>query len=153
MVEYGYIENGFLKSRIIEPIQVKYKDEKTGYIKARIKTVEEQIKELDATWKPVDSVDENKRITDDGYIIRLVPYDAGDRISYNYIKVFDYQKVNKHIQDLKNALSDSDYKVAKCNEANLLGEPLPYDINSLHEDRQSKRDQINQLQTLLNQKQ
>jgi hypothetical protein len=153
MVEYGYMDNGFLRSRIIEPRKVNYKDEKTGNIKTRIKSVEEQLKELDAAWKPVDPVDESKRVTDEGYIIRLVPYDAGDHISYNYVRVFDTQKVMTQIKDLKRSLAESDYKVAKCNEANLLGEPLPYDINALHSERQSKRDQVNQLQILLNQKQ
>lgn len=40
-------------------------------------------------------------------------------------------------------LGSSDYKIIKCMEAFLCGEPLPYDIVSLHAERQGLRDIIN----------
>lgn len=40
-------------------------------------------------------------------------------------------------------LNSSDYKIIKCMEAFLCGEPLPYDIVSLHAERQGLRDIIN----------
>lgn len=42
-------------------------------------------------------------------------------------------------------LNNSDYKIIKCMEAFLCGEPLPYDINTLHTERERFRDTINKL--------
>lgn len=148
MEQYGYIENGYLKAKNIEPLTERYKD-KDGTVKTRIVTIQAQIDQLGSEWKPVDQVDESKLHTDDGYIIYVEPYDTGDHISYNYIKKFDYQKINKQIQELKQALSDSDYKITKCYEANLLGKELPYDMVELHNERETKRLQINELEAKL----
>ena len=49
------------------------------------------------------------------------------------------------VEDMKKDLASSDYKVIKCMECYLLGKELPYDINALHEERQSKRDKINEV--------
>ena len=46
-------------------------------------------------------------------------------------------------------LSATDYKVIKCAEAKLLGEDLPYDIKTLHAERQAVRDKINAIQSEL----
>lgn len=59
------------------------------------------------------------------------------------------------IADLKSKLSSNaspigDYTINKCVECNLLGLPLPYDLEELHRKRQSVRDQINELQDQLN---
>lgn len=40
-------------------------------------------------------------------------------------------------------LIDSDYKVIKCMEAYLCGEPLPYDIIELHKERDAEREIVN----------
>lgn len=40
-------------------------------------------------------------------------------------------------------LAEEDYKVIKCMEAFLCGEPLPYDIAALHAERQELREVIN----------
>jgi hypothetical protein len=147
MMEYGYIdENGHLRSRFLQPIVYKMKN---GTMESTI-TVDDQIKELGPGWKPVDSVDENKRKSDDdGYVIRLVPYDAGDHIAYDYIKVKDVQAIKKHIIALKQSLTDGDYKIVKCFEANLLGEELPYDMAKLHKDREALRSEINEWEVKL----
>lgn len=50
------------------------------------------------------------------------------------------------IMELKAELSATDYKIIKCSECNLAGEPLPYDINELHATRQAIRDEINELE-------
>lgn len=47
---------------------------------------------------------------------------------------------------LKSQLSDTDYKILKCSECSLLGIELPYDIATLHTERQAIRDQINALE-------
>nr|UWI05916.1 MAG: hypothetical protein [Bacteriophage sp.] len=129
MAKYGYIENGFLRAREVE---------------------QGQVQNLSSEWKPVDDIDESKTISDDGnYTIRLVPYDNGNRISFNYEKVVNTTKIQGEIDAIKAELSETDYQVIKCYEASLVGEELPYDIKALHEDRNEKRAQINELETNL----
>ena len=127
MAKYGYIENGFLRAREVE---------------------QGQVQNLSSDWKPVDDIDESKTISDDeNYTIRLVPYDNGNRISFNYEKVVNTTKIQGEIDAIKAELSETDYQVIKCYEASLVGEELPYDIKALHEDRNEKRAQINALET------
>lgn len=129
MAKYGYIENGFLRAREVE---------------------QGQVQNLSSEWKPVDDIDESKTISDDeNYTIRLVPYDNGNRISFNYEKVVNTTKIQGEIDAIKAELSETDYQVIKCYEASLVGEELPYDIKALHEDRNDKRAQINALETNL----
>lgn len=129
MAKYGYIENGFLRAREVE---------------------QGQVQNLSSEWKPVDDIDESKTISDDdNYTIRLVPYDNGNRISFNYEKVVNTTKIQGEIDAIKAELSETDYQVIKCYEASLVGEELPYDIKVLHEDRNEKRAQINALETNL----
>ena len=129
MAKYGYIENGFLRAREVG---------------------QGQVQNLSSEWKPVDDIDESKTISDDdNYTIRLVPYDNGNRISFNYEKVVNTTKIQGEIDAIKAELSETDYQVIKCYEASLVGEELPYDIKALHEDRNEKRAQINALETNL----
>lgn len=129
MAKYGYIENGFLRAREVE---------------------QGQVQNLSSEWKPVDDIDESNTISDDdNYTIRLVPYDNGNRISFNYEKVVNTTKIQGEIDAIKAELSETDYQVIKCYEASLVGEELPYDIKALHEDRNEKRAQINALETNL----
>ena len=129
MAKYGYIENGFLRAREVE---------------------QGQVQNLSSDWKPVDDIDESKTISDDdNYTIRLVPYDNGNRISFNYEKVVNTTKIQGEVDAIKAELSETDYQVIKCYEASLVGEELPYDIKALHEDRNEKRAQINALETNL----
>lgn len=50
------------------------------------------------------------------------------------------------INELKDELNSTDYKIIKCSECSLAGVELPYDINSLHAERQALRDEINELE-------
>lgn len=146
MIEYGYIENGFLKSRILEPYTVKEQKE-NGDIVNRTVSISEQIELLSPEYKPVDAVDEKlMNCDDDNYTIRLEPFDNGDRISFNYVKVVNNFKFRSQINALKDELAATDYQVIKCYEASLLGEPLPYDIKALHSSRNEIRTRINQYQ-------
>lgn len=52
----------------------------------------------------------------------------------------------ERIDELKQQLTDTDYKIIKCSEYQLAGLDLPYDIVALHAQRQSIRDEINQLE-------
>lgn len=155
MVEYGHItKEGYLHSKILETFTEKYKDE-NGETKERIVSIEEQAAQLALQgWKQVDLINEDEMKTDNDYNVTMIPYDAGNRISYKYEKSLDAQYLRSKIKDLKKRLSSSDsdigdYKITKCYEASLAGEPLPYDIKSLREERQKIRDEINRLEDLL----
>ena len=50
------------------------------------------------------------------------------------------------IECLKSELQESDYKVIKCAEALTIGAEMPYDVASLHKERQALRDKINELE-------
>ena len=51
------------------------------------------------------------------------------------------------IESLKSELQESDYKVIKCAEAMAVGADMPYDVASLHNERQALRDKINELES------
>lgn len=51
------------------------------------------------------------------------------------------------IERLKSELQASDYKVIKCAEAMAVGADMPYDVASLHDERQALRDKINELES------
>ena len=51
------------------------------------------------------------------------------------------------IELLKSELQESDYKVIKCAEALTIGAEMPYDVESLHNERQALRDKINKLES------
>ena len=51
------------------------------------------------------------------------------------------------IERLKSELQESDYKVIKCAEAMAVVAEMPYDVASLHNERQTLRDKINELES------
>lgn len=154
MVEYGSIENGYLVSKILEEYNEKYRDE-DGEIRERCVSVEEQINTLlGLGWKPVDPVDESKLNCEENYSVHLEPYDAGNKISYQYVKRFNTRNVQKRISELKKSLTSNDsdigdYRITKCYEASLIGEDMPYNVSELHKKRQEVRDEINKLEALI----
>lgn len=151
MVEYGYIEDGlYLVSKILRDYVESYRDD-NDEIKHRTVTVEDQITEYAKNgYKPVDPIDEKKLSEcEENYIYRLQPYDAGDRITYEYVKLFDIQKFKSEIKRLKESLSENDYKITKCMEATLLGLELPYNIQDVHLENQAMRDRINEIEDFI----
>lgn len=54
------------------------------------------------------------------------------------------------IGHLKTLLNETDYKIIKCSEYQLNQLPLPYDIATLHSQRQAIRDEINLLENEVN---
>lgn len=54
------------------------------------------------------------------------------------------------IAQLEEALRSNDYKVIKCFEAQAVGGTMPYDIASLHAEREQARSEINELQKKFN---
>ena len=95
-------------------------------------------------------------------INELPPYKTiEEQISCKYEKgkwIFDeekYQEIQNQksaeekeqkIVELQSQLNETDYKIIKCNEYSLAGLELPYDVSTLHKERQAIRDKINQLQ-------
>lgn len=154
MVEYGYInEGGYLVSKILEEYVEKYCDDEDGEIKERVISIEDQINTL-IGWKPVDLVDNDKLQCPENYSVRIVPYDAGDKISYNYEQRFNSRIVQEKISDLKNSLTSNDsnigdYRITKCYEASLMGTEMPYNVSELYQKRQNVRDEINRLEELI----
>ena len=108
-IEYGYIDDyGCLRSRFLLPISetVRNEDGTTDIVEV---SVEQQLARLSGTWKPVDHVDEARMVSEDpDFVIVLSPYDAGDRIAYNYLSKFDRKGVMRRIQALKDKLSSTD---------------------------------------------
>ena len=52
----------------------------------------------------------------------------------------------RRVGELKRLLADTDYKVIKCAEAQILGLDMPYDIENLQANRQAWREEINELE-------
>ena len=149
MTEYGYIENGYLRAIELTP-QIYKRKQEDGTVASVEVSIEEQIAALPDIWKPVEPIDESQMIADDeDCIVVPIPYDAGDCIKYRYERKFDTQKVRKQIQDLKDNLAATDYRVTKCYEASMTSRALPYDLEPLLEKRQSARDKINELEAKL----
>ena len=67
------------------------------------------------------------------------------QISVNEQVVDDNGLLLSEIERLKSELQESDYKVIKCAEATAVGAEMPYDVESLHNERQALRDKINKL--------
>lgn len=128
MKEYGYMEGGYLRSRFV---------------------TDEEIDNLDKIYKPVETIDESRLKHEIGIVVVPMPYDAGDRIAYNYVERLDSGGIRQEIKRLKQALTETDYKVLKCYEASLVGGTMPYDIGSVHTERQGFRDKINALEDKL----
>ena len=56
------------------------------------------------------------------------------------------QESEQRIWELKDQLAQGDYKIIKCAEAQLTGEPMPYDIEALVAERNAMRAEINELE-------
>ena len=94
----------------------------------------------------------------------FLPYEETEKpetpenvIPHNYTRSYEEQEGKivlvwkaypnyEAIKQLKEKLASTDYKVIKCNEASLLGSPLPYDMAEVHRERQEIRDEINRLE-------
>ena len=145
-MRYGYFEDGFLRVVNLEPEVRNYK-QPDGTIRKVTVSIEEQLTERTERLKPIDDLDEETmEAATEGHLVIPTPYDAGDRISFRYTTIVDKKFYNSQIQVLKQQLEDGDYKVTKCYEASLVGEPAPYDIQQLHTERQTLRAQINELE-------
>ena len=80
---------------------------------------------------------------------KKVLFNTQESDSEEYKISIDEQQANIHmeIERLKSELQESDYKVIKCVEAMAVGVDMPYDVESLHNERQALRDKINELES------
>ena len=72
-----------------------------------------------------------------------------DKVVQHYKVVSDIAYYQRKIDNNLVLLDKTDYKITKCYEYFLAGKPLPYNINALHEERQAFRDEINKLETTI----
>lgn len=87
-------EFGFLEGKEVSDYCQSYQGT-DGKIHQKIITAEDQTKDLLIQgWKPVDDIDESKLECEEGYVVRAIPYDAGDHIAFKYEKVPDAQMLS-----------------------------------------------------------
>ena len=58
------------------------------------------------------------------------------------------QQREARIWELKDLLAQGDYKIIKCAEAQLTGEPMPYNVAELVAERNAMRQEINALEAM-----
>lgn len=78
-------------------------------------------------------------------VVKMIAEDA--QIVDNEQVVDDNGLLLSEIERLKSELQESDYKVIKCAEAMAVDAEMPYDVASLHNERQALRDKINELES------
>ena len=79
------------------------------------------------------------RYRDEGY----------QRVGYYELIDNSSEKVAAEIERLKSELTATDYQVIKSYEYVLKGQPLPYDLNSIHSERQQLRNRIGELEQII----
>lgn len=111
----------------------------------------------DCYKKEIEDFNSYKRYTE------TIPEGAGELDSYEFffteteneiVRNFriiknDKRKVTEKINELKQKIADTDWKVVRCYEASLMNEDMPYNVKELGEYRASIRSEIKQLQELL----
>ena len=87
----------------------------------------------------------NTRINGKRAVVKMQAEET--QIAVNEQVVDDNGLLLSEIERLKSELQESDYKVIKCAEAMTIGAEMPYDVASLHKERQALRDKINKLES------
>lgn len=100
----------------------------------------------------VPSIDENHEVIEVGEELYYKIKIGNRRVDYWEVEVVDEEADHRQmrIDELQSFLDNSDYKVLKNLEYEHLGKPIPYDIEELHTERESWRDEINQLRGDIN---
>lgn len=101
--------------------------------------------------------DENIKYNYDIYRINVCYNDdVINNLEKNYDKYLDIavnrekkENATEEIPRLQEQLNNTDYKIIKCSECQLVGLEMPYDIKELHLTRQKLRDKINELQEII----
>jgi hypothetical protein len=126
-------------------------------LELRLSIEDEFSKRIDKLGEFKDLVEEPSSDKDLGELDVLLPVYRQDRKSGKVIRSWKVEKnssslVLNKIDNLKKNLTKSDVKLNKYLEAQLLGTEMPYDVKSLISERQAQRDEINRLETLLENK-
>jgi len=79
-------------------------------------------------------------LADNGWLEVVPPTPTEEKIAR--------QQREQRIWALKDQLAQGDYKIIKCAEAQLTGEPMPYDITTLVAERNAMRAEINELEAM-----
>ena len=85
-------------------------------------------------------------------VVESMP-DIGGIVDGSYESVIKYavlmsnEVLSNQVMVLEGKLAESDYKIIKMYEYNLVGMSTDYDINELHLERQTLRSQINELRS------
>ena len=143
-VIYGWFENGCLRTVELEDRIQRFNDE-NGVRKEITVSVDHYIEVAKAQGlKPVDPLDTERMEThEEDYITLAEAVEYEDHIGWNYRDEPDFPKFKREIKSLQDELASTDYRVIKCYEASLVGDPMPYDIQDLRTSRQAIRDRIN----------
>jgi coenzyme F420-reducing hydrogenase beta subunit len=72
------------------------------------------------------------------------------RIITSFEQILDIEGIKQKIDNLIKEVAATDYQVRKCQEYALVGKPLPYDIQAIHEEAEPTREKIRALEALLN---
>lgn len=72
--------------------------------------------------------------------------DLNSKFAIKNTKVREVYADAKTLQALQTQLSESDYKIIKCYEYSLVGLDLPYDIEALHSERETLREEIRKIE-------
>lgn len=146
-VIYGWFENGCLRTVELDDRIQRFNDE-NGVQREITVSVDHYIEIARAQGlKPVDPIDQVRMEThEEDYVVLAKAVEYPDRIGWSYRDVPDLQKLRKQIRNLQDEIASTDYRVIKCYEASLVGDPVPYDIQELRTSRQAIRDRINALE-------
>ena len=112
-------------------------------------TQEELLEMVEQGWREIIDVEKPSYNEDIEYLHRYVKIEDDGSYKNVYVVMTDRDKAVNQISLLKQQLADTDYKVIKNMEAQLVNEELPYDSVALHGERQALRDKINELEELL----
>lgn len=145
-VIYGWFENGCLRTVELEDKIQRYDED--GVTKEITISVDHYIEVARSQGlKPVDPIDQERMEThEEDYVVLAEAVEHEDRIGWIYRNVPDILKLRKQIKKLQDEIASTDYRVIKCYEASLVGDPIPYNIQELRTSRQAIRDSINAIE-------
>lgn len=150
------LENNGITDKAIFSIKKKKKrnEKDNEKLKLRLTVEDEFSKRIDELDEFKELIEEDSTLTDLGELDINLAFYTYDKSKDLIIRRWKVEKNNRSlvlnkIENLKQLLTKSDVKLNKCVEAQLLGSEIPYDVKSLISERQSQRDEINYLESLL----
>ncbi|GEM_PF-1866521 len=91
----------------------------------------------------IEVVENGKTILVDDYAITA----TAQQVYEEGLEQKNSPSLSSQIESLKQQIAETDYQIIKCYEYSLVSKELPYDITTLHNQRQALRDEINQLES------